>query len=203
MIIIEIMKISIIFTKGGVGKTTVCDLIYSNDENNNLQHWVLKKNNKLILKKALTNIRDKYDYILIDTQGARDILQDISILSADILLSPILPEITSIKEFNRGTISTLKNLEGITTLPILYGLIYKLDRSIDAKKLALIVQNQKDNKYYQILSTVIPQAVAFKEATTLKIPVNAFANNNKKQQQKAQKSITAITSLVKELNLTN
>jgi chromosome partitioning related protein ParA len=50
------------------------------------------------------------DYILIDTQGAKGNLQDAAVLAADILISPMPPEMAVIKELERGTLSMLSDL---------------------------------------------------------------------------------------------
>ncbi len=184
-----------------ISKTTVCDLIYSNDNNNELQHWLLRQNDKLRLKTALSNLAKKYDFIFIDTQGAKGILQDSSILAADILLSPILPEIATIKEFYRGTLSVLSKLKPNNTLAPLFGVIYKLDRTIDAKQLINAVNTQDNLQKYSILKNSIPQSVVFKESATKQIPVVLFANGNKRQKAKATKSIQAIKDITQELNL--
>lgn len=78
--------------------------------------------NVYYLAAALKKLDDEYDYIFIDSQGARGILQQSIILASDTLLSPIIPDVLESREFMRGTVlgnlhgnlSTGANLLGIT-----------------------------------------------------------------------------------------
>jgi chromosome partitioning related protein ParA len=183
-----------------------CDLVYSNDSDNQLQSWLANKGDgRFKLKISIKALTKKYDYIFIDTQGAKGSLQDASVLAADILISPILPEMATVKELERGTLSMLSELQSYKEMginvPNLFGVIYKVDNTKDAKQFVdYLIKSSKD-KSYSMLETQIPQSVTFKEATSNQIPVTEFKNWNKKQQTKAQKSINAIVALTQELNL--
>lgn len=186
-----------------LSQTAICDLIYSNDNENILQNWLLTQaDGRFRLKKAFTHLNKPYDYILIDTQGAQGILQDSAVIASDVLLSPILPEAATIKEFNRGTLSMLKNLGKLSDVgvevPTLFGIIYKLDHTADARTFTEILLKEK-NELFTMLKTSIPQSVSFKEAIRLGIPVTDFQATNKKQHNKAKKSIQAIMRLILEL----
>ncbi|VVM27658.1 hypothetical protein BSPWISOXPB_4469 [uncultured Gammaproteobacteria bacterium] len=55
-----------------ISKTQYGDLIYSNDHNNQLQSWLASKGDgRFRLKIAINKLVEEYDYILIDTQGAK------------------------------------------------------------------------------------------------------------------------------------
>lgn len=182
-----------------------CDLVYSNDHDNQLQSWLTGKGDgRFRLKRAINALTKKYDYILIDTQGAKGNLQDASVLSADILISPILPEMSTVKELERGTLSMLLELQSYKDMginvPDLYGVIYKIDKTNDAKRFVEYLQKSSQEKPYTMLKTQIPQSVAFKEATSKQIPVTEFSNSNKKQQLKARKSATSIVALINEID---
>ncbi len=180
------------------------DLVYSNDHDNQLQSWLVSKGDgRFRLKFAIDKLSQQYDYILIDTQGAKGNLQDAAVLAADILISPILPEMATVKELERGTLSMLSELQSYKDIginvPSLFGVIYKIDKTNDAKSFTKYLIDSSKNKPYTMFNTQIPQSVAFKEATSQRIPVTEFENFNKKQQLKAQKSIAPIKSLVKEI----
>jgi chromosome partitioning related protein ParA len=164
-----------------------------------------KGDGRFKLKIAIKALTKKYDYIFIDTQGAKGSLQDASVLAEDILISPILPEMATVKELERGTLSMLSELQSYKDMginvPNLFGVIYKVDRTKDAKQFVDYLINSSKDKSYSMLETQIPQSVAFKEATSNQIPVTEFKNWNKKQQSKAQKSINAIVALTNELRL--
>jgi chromosome partitioning related protein ParA len=61
-----------ISTYSYISKTQYGDLIYSNDHNNQLQSWLASKGDgRFRLKIAINKLVEEYDYILIDTQGAK------------------------------------------------------------------------------------------------------------------------------------
>ena len=97
-----------------ISKTDIPNLhiIQSNDNKAKLLYWLKEStNNVYFLKAALHKIKDEYDFILIDSQGASSIMQEAIILASDMLISPIVPEALDSQEFMRGTIQMLKSLE--------------------------------------------------------------------------------------------
>jgi hypothetical protein len=91
-------------------------------------------------------------------------LQDAAVLAADILISPMPPEMAVIKELERGTLSMLSDLQSYKNMginvPSLFGVIYKVDRTKDAKQFIEYLNNPTKDKFYTMLNTQIPQAVA-------------------------------------------
>jgi chromosome partitioning related protein ParA len=188
-----------------ISQTNYGDLIYSNDPDNQLQSWLVGKGDgRFRLSIALKHLKKQYDYVFIDTQGARGNLQDTSVLAADRLISPILPESPTVRELERGTLSMLNELQSYKDMginvPDLLGIVYKLDRTKDAQKFVTYLKRTNNDKY-QMLKTQIPQSVVFKEAASQQVPVTKFLDFNKEQQRKAQKSADAIKDLAKELRL--
>jgi len=94
---------------GDVISTTVIDgldLIYSDDPKGTLQNFILHTaDGRQRLRYTLNQLRNRYDIILIDTQGAAGALQDTAIFASDLLISPIAPDKVSASEFQRGTLS--------------------------------------------------------------------------------------------------
>ena len=105
-------------------------------------------------------------------------MQDAAILAADVLVSPITPEILSAREFRDGTLELLERLEPGSafhaTLGPVKAVIYRQDRTADARLIAAGIREDfirlKDR--FSVLDTVVPYAKAYKEATTLRIPVH-------------------------------
>lgn len=166
-----------------ISKTNITnlELIISDDPEGALQNWILHTpDGRVRLKHILRKFDKNYDFILIDTQGAVGPLQDAAVLAADVLLSPIPPEILSAREFTRGTLGMLKRLQPMTYLgaPIgpLYGLIYRMDRTIDAKRIAheLHRESAPSRGQIRILETIIPSTVAYREAATSQVPVHRW-----------------------------
>ena len=68
------------------------DLVYSDDPEGRLGEWIphtVDGRVRLRYLLRLPAIRDTYDVVLIDTQGATGPLQDASVTAADILLPPV------------------------------------------------------------------------------------------------------------------
>ncbi|MBZ9559029.1 MULTISPECIES: ParA family protein [unclassified Modicisalibacter] len=87
------------------------DIIVSNDHRNQLQQLLLNApNGRFRLVGLLDRFADRYDVILIDTQGARSILLEMAVLASDHLVSPIVPELLTAREFVRGTQGMLNEL---------------------------------------------------------------------------------------------
>lgn len=84
-----------------ISRTTLpnLDIIVSNDTRSQLQQLLLNApNGRFRLIGLLDRFADRYDAILIDTQGARSILLEMAVLAADHLVSPIVPELLTARE---------------------------------------------------------------------------------------------------------
>jgi len=155
------------------------DLVVSDDPAGSLENWILHTpDGRVRMRHALRELTG-YDVVLIDTQGAVGPIQDAGVLAADILLSPIPPEILSAREFARGTVSMLERLRPMQYLgaPIghLYGLVYRMDRTVDARRVAESLRRAtfgESRGAITILDTVVPATVAYREAATARIPVH-------------------------------
>ena len=157
------------------------DIVISDDPEGNLPHWLLNRIDRgFRLRFALQSpaVVDAYDCVLIDTQGAIGPLQDAAVLAADILVSPITPEILSAREFREGTMELLDRLEPGGALGAGLGpmkaVIYRQDRSADARIIASGIREDfiKLKGRVAVLETVVPHAKAYKEAATLRVPVH-------------------------------
>lgn len=157
------------------------DIVVSDDPEGNLPHWLLNRIDRgFRLRFALQSpaVAGAYDCVLIDTQGAIGPLQDAAVLAADILISPITPEMLSAREFKDGTMELLDRLEpggalGATLGPM-KAVIYRQDRTTDARIIASGIRDDfiKFKGRVSVLDTVVPHAKAYKEAATLRIPVH-------------------------------
>ena len=157
------------------------DIVISDDPEGNLPHWLLNRIDRgFRLRFALQSpaVVEAYDCVLIDTQGAIGPLQDAAVLAADILVSPITPEILSAREFRDGTMELLDRLEPGGALGASLGpmkaVIYRQDRSADARIIASGIREDfiKLKGRVAVLETVVPHAKAYKEAATLRVPVH-------------------------------
>ena len=171
-----------------ISKTSVADIVISDDPSGSLQQWINSTpDGRIRLRGTLQKLRSDYDFIIIDSQGANTPLQHTTVLAADILLSPIPPDIMSSREFSRGTLAMLESLDPLRALgaPLgqLYGLIYRKDRTKDARIFVDQLTNetfQKSNSRIRILQTFIPQLVAYKNAASQKVPVHSIDQRAKR-----------------------
>lgn len=161
-----------------------CDLVYSDDPQGRLQNWILHTpDGRFRLRRALKDL-NTYDAILIDTQGAVGPLQDAAVLAADLLLSPIPPEMLTAREFARGTLEMLARLDefgflGITPAPLL-GVLYCMDHTVDARRVAARLREDvgelsAGSRAIRLASTSVPRAVAFREAATARVPAHRMS----------------------------
>lgn len=168
---------------GAISRTGIAnlDIVLSDDPDGSLENWILHTpDGRVRMRHALRQLQD-YDIVLIDTQGAVGPLQDAGVLAADILLSPIPPEILSAREFARGTLGMLERLRPMQYLgaPVghLYGLVYRIDRTIDARRVADGLRKAtfaESRGGISMLDTVVPTTVAYREAATARVPVHRW-----------------------------
>ena len=181
------------------------DIVVSDDPEGRLPHWLLNRIDRgFRLRLALNELAaaDAYDCVLIDTQGAIGPLQDAAALAADILVSPITPEILSAREFKDGTMELLERLEPGSALGATLGpmkaVIYRQDRTADARIIASGIREDfiKLKGRVSVLDTVVPHAKAYKEAATLRVPVH---RHERKRDGVAPSACTVMHQLAWEL----
>jgi chromosome partitioning related protein ParA len=181
------------------------DIVVSDDPEGNLPHWLTNRIDRgFRLRMALNApaVVESYDCVLIDTQGAVGPLQDAAALAADILVSPITPEILSAREFKDGTMELLERLEPGSALGASLGpmkaLIYRQDRTADARVIAAGIRDDfiKLKGRVTVLETVVPHAKAYKEAATLRTPVH---RHERKREGNTPSAYTVMHQLAWEL----
>ena len=160
-------------------------LVASDDPEGRLPNWLLGRIDRgFRLRQALRAglVPSAYDCVLIDTPGAIGPLQDAAVMAADVVISPITPEILSAREFRDGTMELLARLEpgsalGAPLAPV-KAVIYRQDRTADARLIVAGIAREfaQPQEHPQprlsLLKTVVPHAKAYKEAATLRIPVH-------------------------------
>lgn len=171
-----------------ISRTSIAnlDLIRSNDGEAQLQHWLHGRDDRRVrLARALGNnyVRDHYDIVLIDTQGAIGPLQTAAAFAADTLISPLPPDTPSIREFRSGTLRVLQRLEHDEEEPRaelapIQAVICRYDHSRNAKALLTELRQEfSEGDRVTILNTMIPNAVAYKDAFTARVPVHSISRS--------------------------
>lgn len=157
------------------------DLVMANTPEGSIQDWLATRIDRPVrIRKAVRSphIDEAYDVVLIDTQGAVGHLQDAAVLAADVLVSPISPDVLSAREFTTGTLELLDRLEPSAEIgvcvPPMKAVICKLERTRDSRDIAQSIRRQYVNlrARVDVLDTNVPAAVAYRNAATAQIPVH-------------------------------
>ena len=156
------------------------DLIVSNDPTGQLPNLLLHApDGRTRLKYLLGHFEAEYDLVVLDTQGSLSALQDAAVLAADLLISPLPPEMLSAREFSRGTIGMLERLRPMERLgvpvPPLVAVLNRIDRTRNAAQIAAALREElfaAAQDRIRLLETAIPNLVAYREAACLGVPVH-------------------------------
>lgn len=134
---------------------------------------ITTENMQYIVKEKLGQIRDEYDYIILDCPPALGMLTVNAMTAADSVLVPIQCEFYALDGLSQllYTIELIqKNLN-----PDLYmeGVVFTM---YDARtNLSLqVVENVKDNLTHNIYKTIIPRNVRLAEAPSHGLPINLY-----------------------------
>ncbi|MBT4195013.1 MAG: ParA family protein [Gammaproteobacteria bacterium] len=190
-------------TETSISKTSVgVDIVINDDSEDLLSDWIIHTpDGRVRLKHVLKLLKDRYDIILIDTQGAIGPLQDIGVLAADFLISPIIPETISAKEFARGTMAMFNRLRPMANLgaPLgnLCGIIYKKDRTLISDLISKELKSLEHNQSLdgiRIIETAVPALSAYTKASLQQVPVHQFEKTRSGPTDSAWNTMLEITS---------
>ena len=181
------------------------DIVVSNDLSDDVRTTVANRVDRgFLFKSRLTHpyINQNYDYVLIDTQGAVGPVQDAVIFASTILLSPVKPDVLSVREINGlqkyfDRLSYGKNM-GLEVPPLLT-LIYAKDRTKNSKLICNYISEHFDanpDSKQILLKTHVPAAKAYTEAATMATPVHCVERVHAGKSDSAR---TVMENLVNEI----
>jgi chromosome partitioning related protein ParA len=157
------------------------DIVASDAPEGTLQEWLQPRIDRGVrIKTAVRNpiVQERYDVVLIDTQGAVGHLQDAAVLAADMLISPVSPDILSAREFAGGTMELLERLEpsaniGIS-VPPMRAVIYRTEHTADSRAMTRQIRERflEMRGRVSVLETAIPSSTIYKRAATAQVPVH-------------------------------
>lgn len=156
------------------------DIILSNDPQGQLGEMLLKAPDGRFRLSHLLRQFTEYDIILIDTQGARSITLEAAVLASDHALSPITAELLSAREFVRGTIGMLDELEALTQfttleVPPVSMVLNRLDDTHDTRS---IVESLRDlysgEGRIRVMENGFRHLACFKSAGAAGEPIHRF-----------------------------
>ncbi|TDB02088.1 ParA family protein [Halomonas marinisediminis] len=157
------------------------DVVISNDHAGQLPQLLLNApDGRFRLAQLLSSMLD-YDLLLIDTQGARSITLEMAVLASDHALSPITPELLSAREFVRGTVGLLRDLEALSqfthlSVPPVSVLVNRLDETADARGIhqTLAEMFAAGDQGVTVMQSTIRAGVAFRQAASAGLPAHQF-----------------------------
>lgn len=159
------------------------DLIVSN-MSDATQSWLKDREDRLVmLKRAVRQpvVRDTYDFVVIDTQGAKGELQRSAAMAADLMVGPLFPRAMEYVEFQTGTLEMLSalNVMGDFSAELKSGplavVINGMDRTRSAKLIAERIRADfRSHSTVRLLDTVVPDTKAYPEGRLTNLPVHRF-----------------------------
>ena len=170
-----------------------------------VQAWLKEREDRLImLKRALRApvIREHFDLVIIDTQGAKGELQRTAAMAADLMVSPIKPDMLNYSEFCNGTLEMLNSLNAMADIvpemkagPLAI-FVNALTRTTNARTIDEAIRTQfRTNPSIRLLDTKVPQSNAFVSGRTYRQPVHEIDPPGKS----AQSASFVMHSLLHEL----
>jgi chromosome partitioning related protein ParA len=158
---------------------TNLDVVISNDAQGQLNSLLLNApDGRLRLRHLLPLFKNDYDLMLLDTQGARSVTLELSVLASDLALAPITPEILAARELQRGTIQLMRDLApfqhwGINPPPLKLLLNRVHPVSVNARAVqASLRQIYRDDSAVEVMDTAIPMIEAYPRASMLALPAH-------------------------------
>ena len=126
-----------------------------------------------ILKEKLSEIRDQYDYILLDCPPALGMLTVNAMTASDAVIVPIQCEFYALDGLSQliYTINLIqKNLNPELHIEGVVFTMYDARTNLSLQ----VVENVKDNLQYDIYKTIIPRNVRLAEAPSYGMPINLY-----------------------------
>ncbi|AHF01386.1 cobyrinic acid a,c-diamide synthase [Thiomicrospira aerophila AL3] len=184
------------------------DIVISDDPNGELQNWVKNTpDGRVRLRGILRQRFNNYNFILIDTQGAVGPLQEATVIAADKLISPVVPDKLSATEFLHNTTNMLNRLAesaswlGVEIAP-LYALLNRVENTSVSKHYSEQIQQMGFEKVCRVpvhlCQTTIPRATVWNDAVAQQMPAHRI---EKTSSRKTGSALEIIASLVEETNI--
>lgn len=157
------------------------DMIVSNLEEHS-QAWLKDREDRLVmLKRAVRQpiVRDTYDFVVIDSQGAKGAIQSTVAMAADLIVSPFPPRMMDYEVFIRDTLEMLSGLNSMSdfsselrTGPLSI-VINGENRTNHSKAISAQVREQfRTTPGIRVLDTALPWLTAYSDCRLMQQPVH-------------------------------
>jgi chromosome partitioning related protein ParA len=157
------------------------DIVLSDTREGKLQDWLAQRLDRLVrISMALNQdaVAARYDFVIIDTQGALGHLQDAAVNAADILISPVTPDVLSAREFVDGTRHLIARHEEAANMgfkiPAMRAVINRTENTRDSREMASLIREAYLHLRGRVstVQTALHSSVSFRKAATAKVPVH-------------------------------
>ncbi|UXR63264.1 AAA family ATPase [Bdellovibrio bacteriovorus] len=129
-----------------------------------------------ILKRALSEIKEEYDIIVIDCSPSLGLLTVNALIASKDIVIPICPEYFSLKGIDL-ILETLKNIKmGLGHQINVRGIIISKYRN--RRIVEKVISDLRTNYTIPVFNNYIPESIAVEEAHHKHLPVNEFAPKN-------------------------
>lgn len=164
-------------TEDAICSTETCDLLPSNILLSAAELEFNRPGREFLLKTALSKVRDRYDFIIIDTPPALNLLTVNAYVATDSLIIPMTPEVLSLLGVSqiKETIESVRNYynSGLKVLGILLNRFSpRLRLNREVVELAEQIASQLDSR---VFDTKIRSSVSVAEAPAHGISVLDYA----------------------------
>ncbi|MBR5950878.1 MAG: ParA family protein [Actinomycetaceae bacterium] len=156
-------------------------LVKSDAAGSDLQDWLSARLDRIYrIRIAICNpvADEKYDIVIIDTQGAIGHLQDAAINASDMLVCPASPDIISAREFVDGTLTLIERHECTAVMglqvPHIKAVINRTENTNVSRNMTEHIREQflTMRGRVSVLETTLPSVVAYKKAAQAQVPVH-------------------------------
>ncbi len=182
------------------------NIVLSDDPDAELQKWVRDTpDGRFRLKRILKDRFQEYDFIFIDTQGSVGALQEATIIAADLLISPVVPDKLCAAEFLHNTLGMINKLSdsayfmGFEIAP-LHVFLNRSNNTSDSQNYAIEIRQFDYPSSCRVpvcvADTEIPDTVVFKDAASSQIPAHKY---EKSTRRKGGSAHDVLKSLCEEL----
>ena len=153
------------------------NVVHSDNKNNRFENHLSKLLNVRCRLRTVIESMQGHDFVLTITQKCSSSFLDAPILSSELILHPIVPDMLSAREFLRGTVQKTNELynkfhpTGLSK--ILNGVIYKTWPTTDSMVTAhQFVQHPNGVCPVQPLKTTVPDRAVNRDAASTQVPAH-------------------------------
>ncbi len=164
-----------------ISKTQICDMLASNILLSAAEQEFTKAGREFMLKTALSQIKENYDYIIIDTPPALNVLTVNAYVATDGLIIPMAPEVLSLLGVSqiKDTIESVRNYYN-SRLEV-YGILLnkfnpRLNLNKEVKEMAQQISIQLNTKVFE---TFIRASVLVAEAPAHGMSIMSYSPDSK------------------------